>query len=138
LKKDFGMRKKLIISIVVTLFLCSINCVYASDEEDGFVMIPDETTPLLGNVSKKNITIALPIATMQSDKNKERQKVITLLDEYNVHDRKDSIDECLSCCGSLLRNFFVYDKETRNNQQMSVVVGHSHIIDFRNKKEEYK
>ena len=124
--------------MVVTLFLCSINSVYASDEEDGFVMIPDETTPLLGNVSSKNIAIVLPIATKQPDKNKEPQKIIRLFDEYHVHDRIDSIDECLSCCGSLLRNCFVYNKETLSNQRMSLVVGHSHIIDFRNKKEEYK
>ena len=111
---------------------------YASDEEDGFVMIVDETTPLLSNSPKKNMLIAAQNAAMSFDKKKEHQRIVSVLDEYGVHDKKDSMSECSDCCSSLLKKCFGYDLAAGENQQMSVVVAHSSIIDFRNKKEERK
>ncbi len=109
--KDFCMSYKLIMTITIYLFSFFIDFLQASEDskyarlqecenEDGFVVITHETTPLLH--ASKNVVEDDAVER----NNVIHQIILSHLDEHGVDDRTDNVIECLHCCCSLFKNCF--------------------------------
>ena len=87
------------------MFLCFLNSLQASHEENGFVMIAEnETTPLLQD-DKKNTVYILKDNSAQLN-NRLHRTILSHLDEHGVDDTTDRIIECLDCCCPVFKNCF--------------------------------